>query len=120
MTVSDGVLLLSYYRAIREMPSVREEQMSALLAEESRQHANEFHVFSALNELYVYVQQNKEALAEELAQNDVALHQQLPEKFQKLLSTMELLPDALVLHGSLENYNSKSRLMSASANNRFY
>ncbi|CAD5219510.1 unnamed protein product [Bursaphelenchus okinawaensis] len=109
-----------YYRAIREMPPVKEEQMSAFLAEESRNHANDFRVFSALNELYVYVHQNKEAVQEELSQNDVAIHQQLPEKFQKLLDTMEVIPDALIMNsGSLENYNSKSRLMSNSAN-RFY
>ncbi|KAI6236464.1 hypothetical protein M3Y95_00160400 [Aphelenchoides besseyi] len=112
--------ITDYYKSIREMPAVRDEQMSAMLAEESRTHANDFRVFSALNELYVYVQQNKEAIADELGQNDVALNQQLPEKFQKLLDTMEIVPDGAVHNGSgsMENYNSKSRLMSNS--NRFY
>ena len=53
-----------------------------MLAEESRAHADEFRVFSALSELYTYVQQNKEAVADALSQNDVALAHNLPEKFQ--------------------------------------
>lgn len=102
------------------MPPVREEQMSAMLSEESRLHANDFRVFSALNELYGYVQQNKEAISDELNTNELCLNAGLPEKFNKLLATMEVVPDSMN-NGSLENYNynSKSRLMSNSAN-RFY
>lgn len=92
--------------------------MSMILAEESREHAKDFLIFSALNELYVYVSQNKEIIFEEFNQNEFALQQKLPEKFQKLLDTMEIVPDTLIINnGSLDNYNSKSRLMS---NSRFY
>ncbi|KAI6217562.1 Sema domain-containing protein [Aphelenchoides fujianensis] len=111
--------IADYYKTIREMPPVRDEQMSAMLAEESRTHANDFRVFSALNELFVYVQQNKEAISEELSQNDVAINQQLPEKFVKLLDTMEVVPDGAHSGNSMDGYNSKSRLMSNSTN-RFY
>jgi plexin A len=108
-------MVQEYYRSIREMPPVREEQMNAMLAEESRAHANDFRVFSGLNELYNYVQQNKEAIADELNSSELCLNQGLPEKFNKLLATMEVMPET---NGSLEyNYNSKSRLMS---NSRFY
>lgn len=102
------------------MPSIPDDQMNAMLAEESRAHANDFRVYSALNELYVYVHQNKEAIAEELNSNEMSLNQGLPEKFARLLTTMDVVPDPLN-NGSLEgyNYNSKSRLMSNSTN-RFY
>lgn len=101
------------------MPPVRDEQMNAMLSEESRLHSDDFRVFSALNELYTYVQQNKEAISEELCSNEVSLNQGLNEKFNKMLATMEVVPDPMN-NGSLDNfnYNSKSRLMSNS--NRFY
>lgn len=63
--------------------------MNAMLAEESRDHSHDFLVFSALNELYVYVNQNKEMIFEELSQSEVALQLHLPEKFQKLLGTVD-------------------------------
>lgn len=101
------------------MPPVREENMNAMLADESRLHGSDFRVFSALNELYNYVHQNKEAIVDELSSNDVSLSQGLAEKFNKMLSTMEVVPDPI--NGSLENYNynSKSRLMS-NTTNRYY
>lgn len=102
------------------MPPIPEKEMSAYLVEESRAHSREFMVFSALNELYVYVNQNKEMIFEELNQNEFALQQGLPEKFQNMLQTMEVPPDTIIMNnGSLDNYNSKSRLMSNS-NSRFY
>jgi plexin A len=112
-------LVQDYYQSIRQMPPVRDEQMNAMLAEESRLHGNDFRVFSALNELYTYVQQNKEAISEELCSNELSLNQGLNEKFTKMLATMEVVQDPMN-NGSLDNfnYNSKSRLMSNS--NRFY
>jgi tetraacyldisaccharide-1-P 4'-kinase len=113
--------MFSYYRSIREMPPVRDEQMNAMLNEESRAHTNDFRVFSALNELYSYVQQNKEAISDELNSNELCLNAALPEKFNKLLATMEIVPDSTT-NGSLDNYNynSKSRLMTNSTNRQFY
>jgi plexin A len=109
-----------YYADIQKLPPISDQDMNSLLAEESREHERDFLVFSALNELYVYVNQNKEMIFDELNQNEVALQQHLPEKFQKLLDTMEVMPDALIIsNGSLDGYNSKSRLM-ANSNSRFY
>ncbi len=89
-----------------------------------------FQVFSALNELYAYVSQQREMLMEELSGNEFALQHQLPERLQKVYDMMEPgsgggaggggLGDA-VSNGSLiaagggivvDGYNSKSRLMS--------
>ncbi|KAI1715743.1 plexin cytoplasmic rasGAP domain-containing protein [Ditylenchus destructor] len=93
-----------YYDEIRLMPSITDHEMNMLLAEESRDHAQDFLIYSALNELYTYINQNKEMIFEELN--------------QKLLDTMEVVPDTVIVNnGSLDNYNSKSRLM---ANSRFY
>ncbi|VDN56450.1 unnamed protein product [Dracunculus medinensis] len=84
----------NYYSEIREMPPINEQDMNALLAEESRCHARDrFHIFSALNELYKYLEQYKEQLREELDSNQYAINQKLPQKFQEMLNTMECLSD---------------------------
>uniref|UniRef100_A0A915PJ57 Sema domain-containing protein n=1 Tax=Setaria digitata TaxID=48799 RepID=A0A915PJ57_9BILA len=79
-----------YYAEIRQMPSITDQDMNALLAEESRSHSRDrFHIFSALNELYKYLEQYKESLREELDMNQCAVSQKLPQKFQDMLNTME-------------------------------
>lgn len=95
--------------------------MNSFLGQESQAHQRNFLVYSsALNELYVYVNSNRDMIFEELSKNEYALHEQLPERFQAMLATMDVVPDTtLVNNGSLDNYNSKSRLMSGS-NSRFY
>ncbi|MFH4977135.1 hypothetical protein AB6A40_003844 [Gnathostoma spinigerum] len=84
----------SYYAEIKEMPAVSDQDMNALLAEESRAHSRDrFQVFSALNELYKYVEQYREPIREELEMNEYAVNQKLPQKFQEMLNTMECLSD---------------------------
>ncbi|KAL3982306.1 Plexin cytoplasmic RasGAP domain family protein [Acanthocheilonema viteae] len=79
-----------YYAEIRQMPPITDQDMNALLAEESRSHSRDrFHIFSALNELYKYLEQYKESLREELDMNQFAVNQKLPQKFQDMLNTME-------------------------------
>lgn len=112
-------MFFRYYEEIRLMPKISEHEMNMILAEESRDHAQDFMMFSALNELYTYVNQNKEMLFDELNRNEFALQENLPEKFQKLLDTIEVMPDTLINNESLDKYNSKSRLM-ANSNSRFY
>jgi hypothetical protein len=51
--------LCSYYNDIRRLPPLSDQEMYAHLAEESRAHAGQFYVYSALNELYKYVDQYK-------------------------------------------------------------
>jgi hypothetical protein len=45
-----------YYRDIQLMPAISEQDMSAMLAEESRQHAHDFNTSVALHELYAYAE----------------------------------------------------------------
>lgn len=97
-----------FYTQIRDdIEPITDRDMAMLLAEESQEHSNEFMIYSALNELYAYVTQNKELLFEELNQNEFALQQQLPAALQKLLDTMEaspadvhLLQQQLLLNGT--------------------
>ena len=48
-----------YYQDIRRIQPISDQDMNAFLAEESRAHADQFYVYSALNELYKYVDQYK-------------------------------------------------------------
>uniref|UniRef100_A0A914ID92 Sema domain-containing protein n=1 Tax=Globodera rostochiensis TaxID=31243 RepID=A0A914ID92_GLORO len=116
-----------YYATIASMEPISQSDMSMLLAEESQEHSQEFMLYSALNELYAYVSQNKEMLFDELAQNEFALQQQLPGALQKLLDTIEAPPESLApLNGALlvDAYaDSKARLVQPNAhlgNGRFY
>lgn len=56
--------------------------MASLLERESRQHKNEFEVFSALNELYKYIEQYKEPLMDALESNEHALASRLNIRLQ--------------------------------------
>uniref|UniRef100_A0AC34RQY4 Sema domain-containing protein n=1 Tax=Panagrolaimus sp. JU765 TaxID=591449 RepID=A0AC34RQY4_9BILA len=115
-------LVHSYYDDISKLTRIPDAEMNSFLLREYQNYPKNFTVYSsALNELYVYIAQNRDMIFEELSKNEYALHEALPEKFQKMLDTMDIMPEnALINNGSLElNYNSKSRLMS-SANSRFY
>lgn len=48
-----------FYAQIGQMEPIGDREMAMLLAEESQEHGQEFMVYSALNELYSYVSQNK-------------------------------------------------------------
>uniref|UniRef100_A0A1I8BP85 Sema domain-containing protein n=1 Tax=Meloidogyne hapla TaxID=6305 RepID=A0A1I8BP85_MELHA len=117
-----------FYAQVAEAEPIPDREMAMLLAEESQEHGQEFMIYSALNEIYSYVSQNKEMLFEELSQNEFALQQQLPEALQKLLDTMEVPPDAQLLNGSMllsDTYaDSKTRLVQPGAhlgnNGNFY
>mgnify|MGYP001584965583 CR=1 FL=1 len=56
--------------------------MASMLERESRQHKNEFEVFSALNELYKYIEQYKEPLMDALESNEHALASRLNIRLQ--------------------------------------
>lgn len=114
-------LVHNYYDDVSKLQRIPENDMGSFLLQESQSHQRNFTACSsALNELYIYVAQNRDMIFEELSRSEYALHEGLPEKFQKMLDTMDVVPDSsLINNGSLDNYNSKSRLM-ASANSRFY
>lgn len=49
-----------YYADIAKLPAISDQDMNAYLAEQSRLHAVEFHMLSALNEIYSYVSKYSE------------------------------------------------------------
>ncbi|CAI4229576.1 unnamed protein product [Auanema sp. JU1783] len=103
----------SYYTEISRMQPISDQDMSNLLLEESRNHRGQFHVYSALNELYKYLDQYKDSIMEALEQNDHAQASRLPGRLQEMLNVMELDCGRTEYDGSTLGlgYNSNSRLM---------
>lgn len=75
-------LVDSYYTEISMTPRIDDATMGANLSAESRQHNGEFHVFSALNELYKYLDQYKESIIDALESNEHAQASRLPGRLQ--------------------------------------
>jgi plexin A len=48
-----------FYAQVGQMEAIPDRDMAILLAEESQEHGHDFMIYSALNELYAYVSQNK-------------------------------------------------------------
>uniref|UniRef100_A0A0N5AQC5 Sema domain-containing protein n=1 Tax=Syphacia muris TaxID=451379 RepID=A0A0N5AQC5_9BILA len=87
----------SYYKRIRSLPTVSDQEMSAFLAEQSRNNMrNKFYVFSALYELYEQFDQNKELILEALERSPIALSQRLPGTFREMLLYMDSTDDQLL------------------------
>ncbi|PAV71747.1 hypothetical protein WR25_04399 isoform E [Diploscapter pachys] len=103
----------SYYSEIRRLDKIKEEEMASLLERESRQHKNEFEVFSALNELYKYIEQYKEPLMDALESNEHALASRLNIRLQDMLALMSDGDQVTDYESSTlgMGYNSSSRLM---------
>ncbi|VDK55202.1 unnamed protein product [Cylicostephanus goldi] len=72
----------SYYSDIARLPPISDQDMASLLNEESRVHRGQFHVFSALNELYKYLDQYKEPIMDALEHNEHAQASRLPGRLQ--------------------------------------
>ncbi|KAK6025971.1 plexin cytoplasmic region [Ostertagia ostertagi] len=85
----------------------------ALLNEESRVHRGQFHVFSALNELYKYLDQYKDPIMDALEHNEHAQASRLPGRLQDMLALMESDQSRTDYDSSTLGlgYNSNSRLM---------
>jgi len=84
-----------YYQDIRRIQPISDQDMNAFLAEESRAHADQFYVYSALNELYKYVDQYKEQLAQCLEEDEFSVRARLPSKFAQMLATMQSVPQQI-------------------------
>ncbi|UMM30896.1 hypothetical protein L5515_012592 [Caenorhabditis briggsae] len=107
-------LVDSYYTEISMAPRIDDATMGANLSAESRQHNGEFHVFSALNELYKYLDQYKESIIDALEANEHAQASRLPGRLQDLLALMESDYYRATDYESSTlglGYNSNSRLM---------
>ncbi len=81
-----------YYQDIRRSPGVSDQDMSAFLAEESRCHQQQgpqFNVYSALNEMYKYLDQYKDQMSAALEEDEFSRKSRLPTKFDQMIRMME-------------------------------
>ncbi|KIH66538.1 plexin cytoplasmic region [Ancylostoma duodenale] len=103
----------SYYSDIARLAPISDQDMASLLNEESRVHRGQFHVFSALNELYKYLDQYKEPIMDALEHNEHAQASRLPGRLQDMLALMEADQSRTDYDSSTLGigYNSNSRLM---------
>ncbi|XP_034866334.1 plexin-A2 isoform X1 [Mirounga angustirostris] len=79
-----------YYADIAKLPAISDQDMNAYLAEQSRLHAAEFNMLSALNEIYSYVSKYSEELIGALEQDEQARRQRLAYKVEQLLNAMSI------------------------------
>uniref|UniRef100_A0A8C9JD05 Plexin A2 n=1 Tax=Panthera tigris altaica TaxID=74533 RepID=A0A8C9JD05_PANTA len=79
-----------YYADIAKLPAISDQDMNAYLAEQSRLHAVEFNMLSALNEIYSYVSKYSEELLGALEQDEQARRQRLAYKVKQLINAMSL------------------------------
>ncbi|XP_067613977.1 plexin-A2 isoform X3 [Eurosta solidaginis] len=79
-----------YYRDIREMPSISDQDMNAMLAEESRLHTTEFNTNCALHELYTYAVKYNEQLTVTLEEDEFSQKQRLAFKLEQVHNMMSV------------------------------
>ena len=78
-----------YYADIKAMPVISDQDMNAMLAEESRLHANEFNLNSALHELYSYAVKYNEQLILTLDEDEFSCKQRLAYKLEQVHNVMQ-------------------------------
>ncbi|XP_036612637.1 plexin-A2 [Trichosurus vulpecula] len=79
-----------YYADIAKLPAISDQDMNAYLAEQSRLHAVEFNMLSALNEIYSYVSKYSEEIIGALEQDEQARRQRLSYKVEQLINAMSI------------------------------
>ncbi|XP_054724986.1 plexin A3-like isoform X2 [Uloborus diversus] len=77
-----------YYRDIKNMAAISDQDMNAMLAEESRLHAHEFNTNVALYDLYAYAVKYNEQLMSTLEEDEFSTKNKLPLKLAQVLSIM--------------------------------
>ena len=78
-----------YYHDISVMPCVSDQDMNAMLAEESRQHAHEFNTNVALLELYSYAVKYNDQLMLTLEEDEFSRKNKLAFKLDQVHNVME-------------------------------
>ncbi|KAF4522288.1 hypothetical protein B566_EDAN010996 [Ephemera danica] len=78
-----------YYKDIHTMCAISDQDMNAMLAEESRSHAKEFNVNCALHELYTYALKYNEQLTVTLEEDEFSQKQRLAYKLEQVQNIME-------------------------------
>ncbi|XP_010637106.1 plexin-A3 isoform X1 [Fukomys damarensis] len=75
-----------YYRDISKMASISDQDMDAYLVEQSRLHASDFNVLSALSELYFYVTKYRQELLSALDRDASCRKHKLRQKLELIIS----------------------------------
>ncbi|XP_061187721.1 plexin-A4-like isoform X2 [Saccostrea echinata] len=78
-----------YYQDIKMMPAISDQDMTALLTDESRQHADDFNTTAALYELYKYIQQYYEDIMMALEEDEFAKKNRLTYKLEQVRHAMD-------------------------------
>ncbi|CAG5132853.1 unnamed protein product [Candidula unifasciata] len=78
-----------YYQDIKIMPAISDQDMTAMLAEESRTHQNEFNTNAALLELYKYVNKHYEDIMNALEDDEFARRNRLTSKLEQVAAAMD-------------------------------
>ncbi|XP_044156321.1 plexin-D1 isoform X1 [Bufo gargarizans] len=82
-------IVQKYYRQIKEMSPLSEQEMNAHLAEESRKYQNKFNTNVALAEIYKYAKKYRSQIVNALETNPITRRGQLQHKFEQLIVLME-------------------------------
>lgn len=77
-----------YYSDIKVMPAISDQDMNAMLAEESRLHTTEFNTNCALYELYTYAGKYNEQLIVTLDEDEFSQKQRLAYKLEQVHNIM--------------------------------
>ncbi|KAK6634573.1 hypothetical protein RUM43_011974 [Polyplax serrata] len=77
-----------YYSDIKLMPAISDQDMAAMLAEESRLHTTEFNTNCALYELYSYATKYNEQLMVTLEEDEFSQKQRLAYKLEQVHNSM--------------------------------
>ncbi|ELK36936.1 Plexin-A3 [Myotis davidii] len=77
-----------YYRDIAKMASISDQDMDAYLVEQSRLHASDFSVLSALSELYFYVTKYHQEVLTALDRDASCRKHKLRQKLEQIISLM--------------------------------
>ncbi|XP_018104643.1 plexin-A2 isoform X2 [Xenopus laevis] len=77
-----------YYADIAKLPAISDQDMNAYLAEQSRMHAAEFNMLSALNEIYSYVSKYSVELITALEHDEQGRRHRLAYKVEQLIGAM--------------------------------
>ncbi|CAG2174047.1 unnamed protein product [Oppiella nova] len=77
-----------YYLDIQHMPAISDQDMNAMLAEESRQHAHEYNTNVALHELYSYAVKYNDQLMQTLEEDEFSRKNKLSWKLEQVHQIM--------------------------------
>ncbi|XP_063282383.1 plexin-D1 [Pelobates fuscus] len=82
-------IVQQYYRQIKEMNPLSEQEMNAHLAEESRKYRNKFNTNVAMAEIYKYAKKYRSQIVTALDSNPTTKRAQLQHKFEQVIILME-------------------------------